>query len=128
MSAGNFSADLTTVSSDQSRRDNQFQHRIMDTSTYPTAGFVLTQPIQLGPAPADGATVTKQVTGNLKLHGTTKPVTFPVSIRRTESTIAVTGSVPVVFADYNIPNPSFGSVVTTDNHGTLEFLLNFTKS
>jgi len=128
VTAGNLSADLTTVSSDQSRRDNQFQHRIMDTSSYPTAQFVLTQPIQLGPAPADGATVTRQVTGNLKLHGTTRSVTFPVSVMKTGSTIDATGSVPIVFADYNIPNPSFGSVVTTDNHGTLEFLLNFTKS
>src|SRR5207244_3250013 len=101
--AGNSSADLTAGSSDQSRRDNQFQHRIMDTSSYPTAQFVLTQPIQLGPAPADGATVTRQVTGNLKLHGTTRSVTFPVSIKQTGSTIDATGSVPIVFADSSIP-------------------------
>ena len=33
-----------------------------------------------------------------------------------------------MFADYNIANPSFAGTVTTDDHGTLEFLLNFTKS
>jgi len=34
----------------------------------------------------------------------------------------------VKFADYGIGNPSFGSFVTTDNHGVLEFLLDFSRS
>jgi hypothetical protein len=32
----------------------------------------------------------------------------------------------VVFADYNIPNPSFGPAQTQDN-GLVEFLLNLQK-
>ena len=36
--------DLTKVSSDQSQRDDQFQHRIMDTSQFPTTTFTLTVP------------------------------------------------------------------------------------
>jgi hypothetical protein len=34
----------------------------------------------------------------------------------------------VKFADYAIGNPRFGSFVTTDNHGVLEFLLDFSKA
>jgi polyisoprenoid-binding protein YceI len=128
LTAGTFSADLTTVSSDKSQRDHQFQSRIMNTATYPTATFKLTQPVALAPEPADGATVTRQVTGDLTLHGTTKSITFAAGIRKSGSTVAVSGSVPIVFADYNIPNPSYASVVTTESSGTLEFLLNFTKS
>ena len=30
-----------------------------------------------------------------------------------------------MFADWNIPNPSFGGVVTTEDNVTLEFLLTF---
>jgi len=128
VSAGTFTADLTTVSSDKSQRDHQFQGRIMDTSTYPTAKFVLTQPIALGSVPANGVAVTKQATGDLTLHGTTKSVTFSVSIKKTGSTVAASGSIPVLFADYNIANPSFAGVVTTADNGALEFLLNFTRS
>src|ERR671937_407502 len=40
-------AELTKVSSDQQNRDNQFQGRIMDTATYPTATFKLSSPIAL---------------------------------------------------------------------------------
>jgi polyisoprenoid-binding protein YceI len=126
--AGSFTAALTTVASDKAQRDRQFQGRIMNTATYPTATFKLTQPIALGSEPADGVTVTKQATGDLTLHGVTKSITFTVSIKKTGSTVAASGSVPVVFADYNIGNPSFAGTVTTDDHGTLEFLLNFTRS
>ena len=124
VSAGSFSADMTKVTSDQAQRDGQFQNRIMDTSTYPTATFVLTQPIQLGTLPTDGQQITESATGTLMLHGTTRTVTFPLQARRSGATIQVSGSIPIVFADYNISNPSGGPATTSDN-GTLEFLLTF---
>jgi polyisoprenoid-binding protein YceI len=127
ITTGQFSVDMTTVKSDQSQRDDQFQGRIMDTSTYPTATFTLTQPIQLGSVPASGVTVTETATGKLTLHGTTKTVTFPVQARRSGSTIAVSGTIPITFSDYNINNPS-GGPATTASTGSLEFLLNFTHA
>jgi polyisoprenoid-binding protein YceI len=119
------SADMTTVSSNEDRRDRQFQGRIMDTSRFPTATFSLTSPITL--PSADATTVSVDVTGELTVHGTTKTVTFPLAARRTGGTIEVQGAIPIVFADYGIPNPSFGPV-TTEDHGELEFLVAFTKS
>ena len=125
VNAGTFTVDMRTVSSDQERRDRQFNGRIMDTSTYPTSTFKLIQPITLGSIPAEGVTGTARATGELTLRGTTKTVTFTVTGRRTGSSIQVSGSIPIVFADWNIPNPSFGNVVTTEDDGTLEFLLTF---
>jgi hypothetical protein len=37
----------------------------------------------------------------------------------------VNGSIPVVFADYGISNPS-GGPATTEDHGILEFLVKLT--
>ncbi len=124
VTAATFTVDMTTVSSDQSRRDGQFNGRIMETSTYPTATFTLTQPLKLGSIPAQGAKQTYQATGNLTLHGLTKKVTFKVTGLYTGSTAQVAGSIPITFADWGIPNPSFGPV-TTEDHGVLEFALNF---
>jgi polyisoprenoid-binding protein YceI len=121
---GQFTVDMTKVKSDQSERDDQFQGRIMDTASFPTSTFVLTQPIQLGTIPAVGTTITETATGRLTLHGTTKTVTFPVQARLNASTVSVSGSIPIVFADYGIDNPS-GGPATTSNNGILEFLLNF---
>ena len=44
-------ADMTTVTSDEDRRDEQFNDRIMETATFPTATFALTEPIELGSRP-----------------------------------------------------------------------------
>jgi polyisoprenoid-binding protein YceI len=117
-------ADMTTVSSDEGRRDAQFQGRIMDTVRFPTATFELTSPITL--PSADATTANVEATGDLTLHGTARSVTFELSARRTGGTIAVSGTIPIVFADYGIPNPTFGPV-TTEDHGDLEFLVSFTK-
>ena len=122
-----FSVDLTQVKSDQSERDNQFQGRIMDTSSFPTATFALTKPIALGTLPASGATITATATGNLTMHGTTKSVTFAVQARRNGSTMQVAGSIPITFADWGIDNPS-GGPATTGSTGTLSLLLDLTHS
>jgi polyisoprenoid-binding protein YceI len=121
------SIDLASVQSDESRRDNQFRGRIMNVAQYPTATFTLKSPIDLGTLPADGATVTVPATGELTLHGTKKAVTIDVTAKRSGGTIAVQGTIPVVFADYGIPSPSFGPAEVED-HGEIEFLVTFTKS
>jgi polyisoprenoid-binding protein YceI len=122
VSAADFSVDLTTVSSDKSQRDSQFQGRIMETSQFPTATFTLTEPIDLGTVPSPGKVVTYDATGDLTLHGVTKTVSFQLSAKREGSTLKISGSIPVTFADYDVANPSFGPV-TTEDHGTMEFLL-----
>jgi hypothetical protein len=55
-------------------------------------------------------------------------VTFPLSAERTPSEIEVSGSIPILFSNWDIPNPSFTGFVTTQNHGVLEFLLKFARS
>jgi polyisoprenoid-binding protein YceI len=128
VASGSFTVDMTTVTSDESRRDGQFNGRIMETGTYPTATFNLTQPIDLGSIPADRVRKSYQATGELTLHGVTKTVVFDVTAQHTGSNIQVAGSIPITFADYNIGNPSFGGVVTTEDNGILEFALNFTQA
>ncbi len=128
VTAGSFTVQMATIKSDQSQRDAQFNGRIMDTSAYPTGALSLTAPIRLGALPADGVIRTYHAAGNLTLHGRTRPVTFHLQAERTTSGIEVSGSIPVVFANWGIGNPSFAGFVTTQNHGLLEFLLKFSRS
>ena len=122
-----FTVDMTTVTSDESRRDGQFNGRIMETGTYPTATFTLTQPIDLGSIPAEGEQMSLEATGALTLHGVTRSVTFQLTGQYASSTVQVAGSIPITFADWNISNPSFGPAQTEDN-GVIEFLLDFTRA
>lgn len=117
-----FTVDMASVRSDQSRRDNQYRGRIMDTDRFPTSTFALAQPIALRSLPADGATVTASATGDLTLRGTTKRVTFEVKARRSGDRMEVNGSIPIVFGEWGIPGPSFGPA-TVEDHGAIEFLL-----
>lgn len=119
--------DLTSVRSDDNRRDNQFSGRIMNVSSFPKATFTLTQPISASTLPADGVDTTVQATGQLTLRGTTRPVTASLTVRRTGNTVAAAGSINVVFADFGIPNPSVVGI-TTQDHGVIEFLVNFARS
>jgi polyisoprenoid-binding protein YceI len=128
VTAGSFTAQLATVKSDQSQRDAQFNGRIMDTAQYPTGILRLTSPIELAPVPAAGTVRVYHAVGQLTLHGHTRAVSFPLSAERTASGIEVSGTLPVVFAQYGIPNPSFGSFVTTASTGTLEFLIKFSHA
>jgi polyisoprenoid-binding protein YceI len=122
VTAGDFTVDMASVESDKSQRDGQFRDRIMDTSTFPTSTFKLTQPIDLGSVPADGAEITASATGDLTLRGTTKSVTFDVQAVKNGDNIQVVGQIPIVFEEWGIPNPSFGPASTEDN-GVLEFSL-----
>jgi polyisoprenoid-binding protein YceI len=125
VAAGTFTVQMSTIKSNESQRDVQFDGRIMDVASYPTGTFALTKPISLSPLPAEGVIKTYSATGSLTLHGHTRSVTFPLTAERTTTGIKISGSIPVTFADWSIPNPSFSGFVTTQNHGLLEFLLAF---
>jgi polyisoprenoid-binding protein YceI len=127
LSSATFSVDVATITSDSSRRDEQFSGRIMDTATHPQASFALTAPIDLGSIPAVGERITVDVTGDLTLRGTTRSVTFPLTAEYSGTGIAVLGNIEIVFADYGIPNPSNNFVKTGDN-GLLEFVLVFERA
>ena len=116
--------DVTTLKSDQGNRDRQVQGRILDTATFPTASLKLLTPVALTKVPADKEQVTSMASVALTLRGTTKNVDVALTSRRNGATIEVQGAIPIVFADYAIPNPSIGPVKTEDN-GIIEFIVVF---
>lgn len=96
----------------------------MSTDEFPTASFVLTEPIAFDEIPDGDAQVTVEATGELTLHGVTNVVTFELTAQATADRIGVLGDIPIVFADYDIPDASAGPAQVEDN-GLLEFLLVF---
>ena len=120
-------ADLSTLQSDESRRDGQLKRQALETDTYPTATFSLTQPIDLGSAPADGQVIQATATGDLTIHGVTKSVELPVEALLSGDVVTVTGSIDILFADYGISRPTSFAVLSIADHGTMEFQLQLTK-
>ena len=120
-------ADLTQLTSDRSMRDERIHSVGLETDAFPDATFALTEPITFEAQPVDGETISAGATGELTLHGVTNTVCVPVEATLTHNAIQVRGSVGVAFADYDIEAPNVG-FVTTEDHGTIEFQLNFARS
>lgn len=124
----NFEVDMKTFQSDSGGRDAQFNGRIMDTEKYPTANFVLTEPIILVEKPRNGLTVNNTATGNLTLRGITKEVTLSLTSTLENSVITVIGQLLIQFDEWKIPNPSVPLVfIYTEPNCILEFSLKFEK-
>ncbi len=118
---------IDSIYSDDPRRDGQFRGRIMNAAEYPTAEFRISEPIDFGRIPVGDEQITATATGELTLRGVTNPVTFDVTAQSTDGRIGVLGSIPVVFEDYGIDNPS-GGVVSTEDEGLVEFVLVFERA
>ncbi len=121
-----FTVDMTTLKSDSSRRDRQVDTRILDTITFPTATFVLKQPIKLTPEALNGGVLSVKTKGTLTLRGVTRDIDFKLNARLVENVIEVNGSILLVFADWSIPDPSISAIVVEDR-GQLEFLIRFSR-
>jgi polyisoprenoid-binding protein YceI len=128
VTSASFTVQMASVVSDKSQRNAQFDGRIMDVAAYPTSTFRLTKPVALNAIPAVGKTVDVSATGDLTMHGVTKPLTIELSAERVSSGIEVLGDADILFSEWNIANPSVGGFVTTADHGTLEVLLHLTKT
>ena len=120
VTAVEITADLTSLKSDDDRRDGQLRRQGIQTGIYPNAKFSLTSPIDLGSSPADGQTI--QIQRTLPTAASTDYA------RLSGGVIAVTGSLPIVFADYGIQKPSSFIVLSIADQGTMELQLMFTKA
>lgn len=112
--------DMTTLQSDKSRRDSAIRTRGLETDTFPTASFVLSQPIQLDNVPGEGETISATAVGLLTLHGATNTVSMELEGSLVEGTMVVVGSTEVVLTDYAIEAPTGFSVVSIADIGTIE--------
>lgn len=126
VTAAEVEVDMTTIRSDEERRDGQFQGRLLDTAQFPTSTFSLREPIELGPEADAGEVVSATAVGDLTLRGTTKPVTLELEARQTGDTFEVVGSLPIVFADWGIPNPS-NVAASVGDEGLMELKLLLAK-
>lgn len=122
-----FEVDMSTITTNESRRDDNV-YRALETSQFPMASFVLTEPVDLGAEAADGGAVAITAVGDLTIHGVTQSVEYPLEAQLVDGTIVVVGSLDITFADYGVEVPTAPIVVSVADHGPVELQLLLTES
>ena len=113
--------DMASVATDSGNRDAYFRDTALETDQFPTATFVLTDPVVLEP----GAS-TATLSGELTVHGVTQPVTLEAQIAVEDDQAEVVGSIPITFADFGVTAPNLG-FVKVEETGSIEVDLFLTE-
>jgi len=113
-------ANLATLESDSSERDNVLLHEGPQFARFPRAAFVLARPARLV---AGAATAT----GVLSIHGVGRSVDVPFSYRATRTRLEFVGRLRIRFADFGF-GPPRRPIVSIGGSGTIEFRLRFSRS
>ncbi len=126
VTAATFSADLTQLTSDESRRDSRAQ-QVLQTDTFPSAVFTLTAPLAFGTPSEPEQIVSAEGTGDLTVRDVTMAVTVEVEAKLTAGgELEIVGAIPTTWSDYGVENPS-NPFVTVRNDGEIQFRLVLTR-
>ena len=116
-------ADLRDLESDDSRRDGALQFQALESQRFPTATFELTEPVAVPEGLAAGEPISIEANGTLTLHGVTKAVVIPIEAVLEDGVMVVVGSIPILFADYDIAQPQSPILVSIEDNGVMELQL-----
>jgi polyisoprenoid-binding protein YceI len=118
--------DLRSLKSDQSRRDSFIKGNTLETRAFPNATFVPRQAEGLpSPLPTSGQ-ATFQLTGDLTVHGVTKPVTWDVTAQFQGTSVSGDAIANVNISDFGMTPPKAGPVLSIQDGLTLELNFNAT--
>lgn len=116
-----FTVDLTTLKSDSDRRDGFIQRRTLQTAEFPNAEFVPTSVHGLpSPLPASGA-LQFEVTGDLTVHGVTRPVTWTVTGQASDHGYTGSATTAFTFDDFGMDIPRVPVLLSVKDTIRLEY-------
>jgi polyisoprenoid-binding protein YceI len=115
--------DLSTLESDEARRDNFIKQDTLQTQRFPTAEMTVLGTIGLPqPLPGSGEWKFTLVT-SATVHGTTHEVSWAVTGQRVGRELRATARATVHFADFGLERPSVAAVLSVQDEINLEVLL-----
>ncbi len=127
VTGGEFIVDMTGLITDSGARTGAIRNQAIETGSFPTATFELTNSLDFGQIPAGGEQVTVTAAGNLTVHGVTRAVEIPLTAELQNGVIVVFGQLELALADYDIDTPSAPVVVSVDDFAVLELQLFLTR-
>jgi len=105
--------DLTTLKSDQSRRDNQVQ-RVLDTRNHPRAVFQISG-AEGDPVLTEGQEVPIKLNGTMTIKGTDKPLTFDATARLEGDKLTLTATTTFDMTEFGVNPPNIANFVAVED-------------
>ena len=123
ITSGEFQVEISTLKSDQSRRDNRIRTDWLQSATYPIASFKATG-IQNGPASyTEGEEVSFQLAGDLTIREITQPVVFDVKATLNGDTITGTATTAFLMSQFGVDPPAMGNMFTVGDNTVVTLTL-----
>ena len=112
--------DLSKLTSDESRRDNFIKGNTLETRRFPTATFT-PKDVEGLPAPLPTAGDAEfSLSGDLTVHGVTRPVTWQVSVQFNPGGVSGNATTSVNISDFGMTPPKAGPVLSIQDGLQLE--------
>jgi polyisoprenoid-binding protein YceI len=116
-----FVIDLRSLKSDKERRDGYVQRRLLQTDSFPSAVLVPTAVEGLpNPLPTSGP-LAFQLTGDLTVHGVTRPTTWQVNAVADGGGFTGAASTTFGFPEFNLTKPRVMVVLSVADSIRLEY-------
>ncbi len=123
LGANHFTVDMTTLKTDQDRRDNWIRKNGPDFNSYPTAEFTATGVAGMPESYTPGEEIEFQLSGDLTIREVTQPVTFDVNASIDGDTLSGVATARLLMSDFGIDPPNFANTLTVDDEFGLEITL-----
>lgn len=105
--------DLTTLRSDQSRRDNQVQ-RVLDTKNHPRAVFRI-EGAEGDPVLTEGDEVPIRLKGTMTIKGVDRPLTFAGTAKLADGVLTLTAEARFAMTDFGVNPPNIANFVAVED-------------
>jgi len=117
---GEFTVNLSTLRSDSRRRDETLKTEWLESTTYPTATFVVKSVENFPANPQPGQELTFRLLGDLTVRTTTRAVTWDVTAKLEGDTLTGTATTFIMMADFGIQPPSIAGILNVKDGVTLK--------
>lgn len=115
--------DLTTLRSNESRRDDFIKSSTLETRRYPTATFTVTSVGGLPTPLPDSGTWQFDLNGKLLIHGVERDVTWKATATRSGDQLTGTATITFTFEDFGMTAPRSFAVLSVKDEIRLEVAL-----
>jgi polyisoprenoid-binding protein YceI len=106
----NVQVDLSTLQSDESRRDNRVR-QTLDTANHKYATFKITG-AEGNPVLKEGQEVAVKLQGNMTIKGTEKPLAFDAKVKLSGDTLSLTATTTFNMTTFGVQPPNMAGFVS----------------